>query len=270
MKEGYWVIRTYESGAIGDKTKFWVQGTRPFSRSKRKEQCEIKKQEQNEFSALKHMARLINANFHQGDLLLGLDYSADGMKRLEAYAATHPFPVQVTEDKEVNHAAQIHRAAERELRLCFRRVKRDLAKEGIALKYIAITSDMDGDTGETVRVHHHIVVNKEAQEAFVKKWKELGGVDWSTLSGQLDYTPVAEYFIRQVRRVPDAKKYIPSRNLVQPKPKDRVALSDAELRVPKGGKLLFRGEFKPGRPQYIRYVLPESRQKAPPEGERTA
>jgi hypothetical protein len=31
-----------------------------------------------------------------------------------------------------------------------------------------------------------------------------------------------------------------------------------------GGKLLFRQEFKPGRPQYIRYSLPPKRKKAPP------
>lgn len=267
MKEGYWVVRTYESGAVGEKTKFWVQGARPSSRSKRKERSEIKKQEQNEYSAQKQMARLLNANFRQGDLLLGLDYSTAGMDRLEAYIAEHPFPIPETGDEEADHMEQLRQAADREMRLCLRRVKRGLAKAGVALKYIAITSDMDGDTGEAVRVHHHLIVNEEARDAFVKKWQELGGVNWSPLSGQLDYTPVAEYFIRQVRRVPDAKKYVSSRNLVRPQPKDRVVLSDAEIRVPKGGKLLFRGEFKPGRPQYIRYVLPENRrngEKAPP------
>lgn len=259
MKEGYWVVRTYESGAVGEKTKFWVQGARPSSRSGRKERSEIKKQEQNEYSTQKQLARLFNANFRQGDLLLGLDYSPAGMDRLEAYVAEHPFPVPESGDEQADHMEQIRQAAEREMRLCLRRVKRDLAKDGAALKYIAITSDMDGDTGEAVRVHHHLVVNQEAREAFVRKWAELGGVDWSPLSGQPDYTPVAEYFIRQVRRVPDAKKYVSSRNLVRPQPKDRVVISDAEIRVPKGGKLLFRNEFKPGRPQYIRYVLPENR-----------
>lgn len=261
MKEGYWVVRTYEAGAIGEKTKFWVQGTRPSSRSKRKERAEIKKQEQNEYSAQKQLARLINANFTQGDLLLGLDYSPAGMARLEKYIAEHPFRTDGCEDPEAEQMEQIRQAAEREMRLALRRVKRELAKEGVALRYIAITSDMDGDTGEAVRVHHHLIVPAEAKAAFVEKWKDLGSVNWSPMSAQADYTPIAEYFIRQVRRVPDAKKYISSRNLVRPQPKDRVVLSDAEVRVPKGGQLLHRNEFKPGRPQYIRYVLPEDRWK---------
>lgn len=258
MKEGYWVVRTYEAGAVGEKTKFWIPGARP-SQSKRKERTEIRKQEQNEYSAVKQLARLMNANCAPGDLLMGLDYSPDGLERLEAYIAENPFQVEGCETEEAERMEQLRQAAERELRLCFRRVKRELAKQGIELKYIAITSDMDGDTGEAVRVHHHLIVPAAAKEVFVEKWRELGGVSWTPLSNQADYTPIAEYFVRQVRRVPDAKKYVTSRNLVRPQPKDRVALSDAEIRVPRGGQLLFRNEFRPGRPQYIRYVLPESR-----------
>lgn len=276
MKDGYWVIRTYEAGAVGEKTKFWIQGTRPTSKSRRKEKSNLKKQEQNEYSAQKQMARLINANFRHGDLLLGLDYSPAGMDRLEAYAAEHPFQIQPSGDEEADHMQQIRYAAEREMRLCLRRVKRELQKSGAALRYIAITSDMDGDTGEAVRVHHHLIVNEEAREAFVQKWAELGGVSWSTLSAQKDFTPIAEYFIRQVRRVPDEKKYVTSRNLVRPQPKDRVVFSGAEVRVPRGGTLLFRNEFKPGRPQYIRYVLPrangtaaEAREMTPPGTDKT-
>ena len=33
---GYWVVRTYEAGAVGEKTKFWVPGERP-SKSGRRE-----------------------------------------------------------------------------------------------------------------------------------------------------------------------------------------------------------------------------------------
>ena len=49
-----------------------------------------------------------------------------------------------------------------------------------------------------------------------------------------------------------------------------MALTDAELRVPRGAKLLHRNEYKPGRPQYIRYVLPEEKQHRPPPGGKTA
>ena len=82
------MVRTYEAGAVGEKTKFWVPGERP-SKSGRRERQEIKKQEQNEQSAEKRLARLLNANFHQGDLLLGLDYSGEGLERLLSWATRY-------------------------------------------------------------------------------------------------------------------------------------------------------------------------------------
>lgn len=259
---GYWMIRTYEAGAVGEKTKYWVPGKKP-SRSGRREKTEIRKQLQNEYSVQKQLARLINANFGPGDLLLGLDYSQEGMDRLEAWAISHGLDPDSPDETE--RMGVIRQAADWALGNLLRRVKRAMEKEGLVLRYVAITSDMDGDTGEAVRVHHHLVVPKEAKAAFASKWEGWGGVDWSSLSRQRDYTPIAEYFIRQVRKVPDAKKYIPSRNLVRPQPRDRAAVTDAELRAPKGTKLLFRNEFKPGRPQYIRYLLPrEKRHKRPP------
>lgn len=252
MKEGYWVVRTYSAGTVGDKTKFWVQGARPSSRNRRREKSEIKKQEQNEYSAVKAAARVLNINFREGDLLLGLDYDEPGMVKL-----TDQLPEDLAEEERQD---RLREAAAHELQLCLRRVQRSLEKEGVELRYhLGITSDMDGETGELVRVHHHIIVNREAREAFVKKWT-LGSVEWSPLSSQPDYTPIAEYLLRQVRRIKDAKKYTSSRNLVRPKPKDRVAAGGAELRVPKGAMLLVRSEFRPGRPQYIRYILPEELQ----------
>ena len=41
-------------------------------------------------------------------------------------------------------------------------------------------------------------------------------------------------------------------------------MSEAEVRVPKGGVLLFREAYHPGLSQYIRYILPETRRKRPP------
>lgn len=246
---GYWVVRTYEAGSVGEKTKFWIPGDRP-TRNKRKEKSEIKKQEQNETSTVKNLARLLNANFGQGDILLGLDYSAEGMKRVEKRARE----MQKTAENDVEWQELLRMAAEHELRLVLRRVKREIGE----LQYIGVTSDMDGNTGEVVRVHHHLVIRADAKESFVGKWKELGGVDWSYMGLQDDYMPIAEYLLRQVRRVPAAKKYISSRNLVRPEPKDRAVASGAELRVPKNARLVHRNEFKPGMPQYIRYILPEA------------
>ncbi len=264
MQEGYWVVRTYKAGSVGEKTKFFVPGSRPTGKIKRRDRDAIKKQEQNEYSAQKALARLLNANFTAGDLLLGLDYSEEGLQKILDAGRKRGLPVD-SENENVRMDA-VWESASHELDNALRRVKRRLAKQGMELKAAYITSDMDGETGESVRVHHHLVVNAGTQAAFLSAWEEygLGGVSWSPLrADQEDWTPIAEYLIRQVRRIPDAKKYRSTRNLVRPQPKDRIALSDAELRVPAGGKLLFRQEYTPNRPQYIRYRLPENGLKPP-------
>ena len=249
MKEGYWVVRTYEAGAVGEKIKFWIPGKRPNGKTKRSEKAEIKKQEQNEYSSQKSLARLLNANFRAGDVLLGLDYSEQGLKKILA-SVTGTEEWNLADDEQKREL--VYKAAEHAMNLYLRRLKRELKKDGIELKAISTTSDMDGDTGELVRVHHHIVVNAEARDKLIEKWK-LGGVDIESLSNQGDYTALAEYLLRQVRRRADAKKYTSTRNLIRPQPKDRVAMSDAPLRVPQGGTLIFCAEYRKNAPQYIRY-----------------
>lgn len=255
MKDGYWVVRTYEAGQVGEKTKYFVLGDRT-RRNRRKEESSIKKQEQNEYSTKKRLARLINANFTHGDILLGLDYSDASYKKLKRSArkAAPDYDSLPEEDQ----LRCIREAAAQEMVNYLRRVKRALEKEGRAdeLKYIAITSDMDGDTKETVRVHHHLIVPASCEHIIRMKWGH-GGTYCKPLSKQEDYMPIAEYLIAQVRGTLNAKKFVSSRNLIRPQPKDRVAVSDAEIRVPRNCKLIHRAEYKRGAPQYIRYILPE-------------
>ena len=257
MKDGYWVVRTYEAGQVGEKTKYFVLGDRT-RRNRRKEESSIKKQEQNEYSAKKRLARLINANFTHGDILLGLDYSDASYKKLERSARkAAPDYDSLPEDDQLRC---IREAAAQEMVNYLRRVKRALEKEGRAdeLNYIAITSDMDGDTKETVRVHHHLIVPASCEHIIRMKWGH-GGTYCKPLSKQEDYLPIAEYLIAQVRGTLNAKKFVSSRNLIRPQPKDRIAVSDAEIRVPRNCKLIQRAEYKRGAPQYIRYILPEKK-----------
>lgn len=256
MKEGYWVIRTYEAGAIVEKTKYFVPGSRPTGKIRKKDRDAARKQEQNEYSAQKDIARILNANFTAGDLFVTLDYSDEGLDKIMSWGRGKGLPVDNLD--EAARMDAIWECANHELTNAMRRTKARTDRQGLTLKAIYITADMDGETGEAVRVHHHLVINREALPAIIGAWEKhgMGGVDWRTLwDNQEDRTPVAEYMIRQVRRIPDAKKYRTTRKtLERPRPKDRIAISDAELKVPKGAKLLYRGEFKPGRPQYIRYA----------------
>lgn len=110
--DGYWIVRTYEAGNVGEKTKFFVPGARP-TRSQRRLRDAARKQAQNEYSAEKALARLLNANFTEGDLLVGLDYSDEGLARLEAWALRQGLPMETEEER----LDTMRAAAEHELQL---------------------------------------------------------------------------------------------------------------------------------------------------------
>lgn len=248
MKEGYWAMRKYRCGRIGETVKYWVPGQKP-TRSKRKLKSDLKKVASNEQNTERNVARLIHLNYRGGkDILLGLDYSEAGYEKMSR-------PEELLEDPEKERDRVWH-LARHQLELFLRRVRRACAAAGIPVRTLAFTSDMDGKTGGPVRVHHHIIVNEEALEICKAKWA-LGGIDWETLWDRQDQTDLAVYLVQQVRRIPDAAKYIPSKNLARPQPVDRIAINGSELRIPKDAELLYRSPYKPGQPQYIRYVLPE-------------
>ena len=240
MAEGYWVIRTYTAGAVGEKIKYWVPGERP-TRSQRKIKSDIKQQQRNEANAEKKLARTLNENFSHADHLLRLSYAE------EAFAAL---------GGEEEEPETLWKNANRQLKLWLRRTRRACKAAGVPFRYVPVTADLDGKTGEYVRVHHHVVVNAEAAEIAREKWT-AGGTHCEHLYNEVDYLALAHYLLAQVRYVPDEKKYCPSRNLKQPQPKDVIARSGAELSVPRGGQLLHRAGSTPGMPQYIRYILPE-------------
>lgn len=252
MKDGYWALRKYSAGDIGESIKYWILGQKP-TRSERRLKSDIRKQKANEASCEKTMARLIHANYRGGkDLLIGLDYSPEGYAKMLAG--------KMKGIEELNELDRVWMLAKHQLENHLRRVRRACEDAGVPFRYLAVTSDTDGKTGEQVRVHHHLIVNAEAFEICMKKW-ELGGFDYEKLWDREDQSDLAEYLLKQVRRIPESKKYIPSRNLIRPKPQDRIAINGAELRLPKGTTLLYRSPYRPGMPQYIRYILPEKKKE---------
>lgn len=211
-------------------------------------------------SAERTAARLLNNNFDaHRDLHLGLEYSGDGMKllteRVEKLAREHP---------EAKRENLIVRAAKKEAENWVRRVQRALGKE-IQFRYLLVTSDMDGETGEPVRIHHHVIVNAEAREACVKKWQRMGFVkEMELYTVNMDFTPLAAYLMKQVRYIPDEKRYTPSRNLVQPVIEEPVPVTryiDSELKVPAGCIALHRNPYTRGAAQYLRYYRPPERRR---------
>ena len=244
MAEGYWVIRSYRAGVIGEKIKYWVPGKKP-TKSGRRLRSDIRQQQRNEENAVKRLARIIHANCAEGYELVRLSYDDTALAKLGRGLEDAPD----REDK-------LYHAAHHQVRLWRDRVRKACAAAGVELKVIIVTSDMDGKTGEYVRVHHHVIINREALEIALGKWGH-GSTNHKGLSRDLDQTALAAYLLEQVRRLPDEKKYIRSRNLIVPEPKDRIACSGAEIQVPRGGQLLHRAAYSPGAPQYIRYIVPE-------------
>ena len=248
MKDGYWVIRTYTSGSVGEKIKYWVSGVKPV-RSSRRMSSDVNKLEKNEKQSEKNLARILNTNFGaQGGVLVGLDYSDEAYSKLFLYCKNR---------EEVNEEAK------HQVSLCLRRVQRVAKERGIEVKAVIVTADRDGETQEEVRVHHHIVVNKEAAELFGEKWKHGESVDYENLySDQKDRTPLAHYLMLQVARIKDGKAYITTRNLEKAKCVDRIAKNGSEIALPKNSELIYRSAHAAGLNQYLRYRILNS------EGER--
>ena len=230
---GKWMKRIYKSGNVTEVSVFTVGANAKPRAPRKKGNTPPRKQEQNERYAALRLARTINCNFSHGDLWVTLTYRDDALPE--------------------NREIALH-----DLRLFLRRVKRELAKQGTAFKYIAITSDMDGESETPTRIHHHVIMPRLPFEAVGKQWEKHGTTNYQILRNQPDYTPLAVYLLRQVKRVPDQKKYMPSRNLEKPIVEEYViSAPDGELRPPRGAILIERaGYTQAGPAQYIRYTMP--------------
>ena len=260
-RTGVWITRTIRAGYVGEKIKYFLPddpgGRGSGGKTTREQRRRLDRAEKKaESSAIRQLARIINANWPGGaGVLLGLDYTPGRLERVLERSGAGDLERSGAEDLDAIRD-RIRAAAEQELRLALRRARRKTDRD---LRYVAITSDMDGDSGELVRVHHHIVCDLETAEAIRASW-DPDSVNVERLSGrQEDHTPVAAYLLRQVRRIPDAKKYMPSRNLIRPVPRDRIARGPAQLRVPAGDRLVESRADHGGRVQYLRYIIDGSK-----------
>lgn len=242
---GVWMIRTYVVGQTAEKVKFRIPET--ICRNREKVRREVRRQEKKMTNGLRGIARVVNASFYRTDgYLLELTYADEQLERL-----AQGMPEGLNEESARDY---IRDAAQHQMELWMRRVRRACAAEGIEFRYWGITSDVDKD-GEACRVHHHVIVSPEALGLCRMKWT-AGGVRDDRLWDEPDHNDLVAYLLRQVRAGRDEKRYTPSRNLKKPEMRERTVHSDAELSIPRGARLIHRDEMTPGAPQYIRYVLP--------------
>lgn len=247
------MVRTIQSGAVTEKTKFWVPANVKPRSGRKKGGTTARKQDVNERDGKKRLAREINCNIKKGDFILTLTYDTDGLMDL-ARSVEDPR----SED-------QVWMEADKRAMLALRKINRELAKQGIKPKTFVFTADRT-ESGKPARIHHHILITGEgirvtADKRIMVGERELescwpyGSLDWQGIWDRKDQTPLAEYLWNQTRRLPGKKKYHPSRNLEKPiLIKEEIQETARELQAPKGAKLLHRAEYEPGKPQYIRYI----------------
>lgn len=250
-----WYTRTYKSrNGVVEKTKYPVcLSGKGANRQERRRAA--KKASRAGDNAERQAARLLNNNFlGEGALHLVMTYSETGYQKLLTRA-------ERLQAEDLPERDRIFRAAQKELENFVRRVQYDLK----GFKYFAVTSDVDGETGDMVRVHHHVVIERESLRACKKKWEKLGLVfekELYSING--DMTPLASYLIKQVRYIPDNKRYTHSRNLEAPEVTEPLAVTrygENEISIPAGALLLYRSPYSRGTSQYVRYLSPAGRKQ---------
>lgn len=238
-----WMERKYQVGNVVEKIVGMVgNSTKP--RKKKKKGATTERQfERNDRMATRRVQRIIAANFRPGDMLLTLNYSPE-------------------------HLPANRKEADKDAENLIDRARRVMKREGIECKWILVTTEVDGETGEIVRLHHHIIMPRLAYEVICEKWTK-GSVDYQLLKHQPDFTALAVYLLKQARREPDAKKYRCSRNLIHPAPVgERIVKPGHQPWIPRGAVVLERSEYTQESPcQYVRYLLPDkpTGRGSPPE-----
>lgn len=249
------------------------EGTRRYRRA-------VDRAAKNDRESVRECARSLNNNFTAGqDRYITMDYSEAGLRRLakrvgvpddsmDRFLASALSEGESPEQED--NRLMLYLSAETEAANFIKRCHRACRKAGVELRYIYVTSDRKVDkSGERVpvRVHHHLVCNREAAEIVSRCWTAGGGKPRVLRGGSHgDLTPTAEYMVEQVRDIPGKKRYHPSRTLEKPEPyrEDKSTNPDAPLRVPSGCEFIWRSEAYAGRPQVLRYYRPpEKRPKKP-------
>lgn len=233
--------RTYRCrNGVVEKTRYHV-GDNARPRGRKTGVTTPRQQEQNFNTAVRRLARLLNCNCTADKgLLVTLRFADEGIDKLRETAGDDP-------DK-------LRDAAEHQAMLWLRRLRRK--DKGVIPFYTLSASDMDGDTGELVRLHVHICMETDGSlswDTLRDAWT-LGSVNIRSLRGQDDYSPIAYYMLKQVRRVPDRKKYKVSRGAALPTTEEREVVLCTKMRAPKGARVLEEHYVEGEAGAYLRYV----------------
>lgn len=242
--KGKWMIQEIISGNVHEMSKYWAP-EQTKKRGKKNAVTTPRKRDENNRAASRTLARLINCNFTHGDLWLSAGYSEAGFKALCAkYGIT-----------DLTDIDRIKAASDHELDLFLRRMGHEAKKNGTEFFCIAMSSDLNGKTGEIVRPHHHIIMPRTSYELCIKHW-HFGDVDYQLLRNQDDYTALAVYLCRQVRRQAFEHRWKTKGKLKKPVfLPEKETHKKEELRAPRGALTLDIGHYdRDSGNHYIRFI----------------
>lgn len=240
---GCWMQRTYRSGDVIEKTRFWFRGPKA-PRGPRKARTGERHQERNEKIAVRKAARMLNVNFREGVLVkLGMD---EEHYRTLAEACNG--------DREAMAAEYRH-----QLELFLLRWRREAKKRGEKTgHYWGAVCDKD-HKGRPARIHVHLVIQRGEYAEIEKLWGKGKGIGWEPLSSRPDRTELAAYILKQAARIGKGSRVIASRGMDQPVVTEELIEDNKEIRLPAGAVVCERSEYAPDAAQYVRYIRRETR-----------
>ena len=244
-------MRTITAGDVVEKIKFKIRKNEPNERLSDRERAR-RQRTTHDTGIYTHGARIVNNNFRNGDYFLTLTYRPKEHEKLFRRAAHLR---KKSEYAAYDEQRLLIVAAALVLDNWIRRVQDKCKKLGIIFKYFAVTADgHKSDDGASGRIHHHVIVSGAAMEVCMEKWTAGFGRASPLWDKQKDRTPLVEYMIKQVKYYTHAKAYRPSRNLEPPIVKDHIVFTNEPPQPPRGATVQYRSEWRPGFPQYIRYI----------------
>lgn len=242
-QEGLYMVTKIISGGVVERSKCKIT-SRPAKRGGRiRGNSSEKKLMGNKAHAILQLARIFNCNMTAGDLWLTATFDEESLEKVGG----------------------TYEGAKKAGKNFIDRMVYRLKKMGITCRWVLAPSEIDGETGEVVRPHVHIVITGEGfrmQDRQLMLGEELveniwgnGTVDVQFLRHQKDYYPLAAYIVNQSRGVPDEKKYTCSRNMKKPIIRREIVTSGGQLRVPPGGTELPGTKYDPEKGQnFVRYI----------------
>lgn len=234
MSQPKWKKKKVESGSVTEEI-IYLSGQMPRGLWTPKSKDE--KFNENLRRRVRDLGRTINSNFYAGDYLITLTYNRASYTKIMAAPSIRKRRRQIA-----------YNNAEHELSLFIKRCQYHAEQSGIPFCAIYITSDMRKETCHYVRVHHHMIVNREALSLVKMLWNH-GFVREKALRNQADYTPIADYLLEQVCYVENKKSFGRTHNLNKPIETEEVLLDPNETLVePEGATVLSAGR------NYIKYT----------------